>query len=45
MYYVCWDTPIAQIKDMQNVSKFWADNILEYIATGKRFGHNNNIKE
>lgn len=38
MYYVCWDTPIAQIKDMQNVSKFWADNILEYIATGKRFG-------
>lgn len=38
MHYVCWDTPIYQIKDMQNVSKFWADCILEYIATGKRFG-------
>lgn len=37
MYYVCWDTPIIQIKDIQNVSRFWADNILEYIATGKKF--------
>ena len=38
MYYVCWDTVITDIKDIQNVSKFWADCILEYIATGKRFG-------
>ncbi|MGN0437784.1 MAG: hypothetical protein ACI4F4_04615 [Lachnospiraceae bacterium] len=38
MYYVCWDTPVTQIKDMQIISKAWADNILEYIATGKRFG-------
>lgn len=38
MYYVCWDSPVVQLKDMQNVSKFWADSILEYIATGKKFG-------
>lgn len=38
LLYVCWDTPLYQIKDIQSVSKAWADNILEYIATGTRFG-------
>lgn len=36
--YVCWDSPIHNLKDMQNVSKMWADCICEYIKTGKRFG-------
>lgn len=36
--YVCWDTPINNIRDMINVSKLWADCIQEYIATGKTFG-------
>lgn len=36
-HYVCWLNDIAQLKDMQNISKAWADNILEYIATGKTF--------
>lgn len=38
LHYVCWDTPLYQIKDIQIVSKAWADNILEYIATGTKFG-------
>lgn len=37
-YWVCWDTPIANLKDMQTVSKLWADNLLRYIATGQSFG-------
>lgn len=36
--YVCWDSPVNTLKDMQTISKVWADNIQEYIATGKRFG-------
>ncbi len=36
--YVCWDTNIKTLRDMQNVSRAWADNIQEYIATGRRFG-------
>lgn len=36
--YVCWDRPVNSLKDMQIISKAWADNIQEYIATGKRFG-------
>ncbi len=36
--YVCWDTPIQSLKDMQTISRVWADNIQEYIATGKTFG-------
>ena len=36
--YVCWDQPINTLKDMQTISRVWADNIQEYIATGKKFG-------
>lgn len=36
--YVCWDCSVNSLKDMQTISKVWADNIQEYIATGKRFG-------
>lgn len=36
--YVCWDSPVNTLKDMQTISKVWADNLQEYIATGKRFG-------
>ena len=36
--YVCWDRPVNTLKDMQTISKVWADNIQEYIATGRRFG-------
>ena len=36
--YVCWDRPVDTLKDMQTISRIWADNIQEYIATGKRFG-------
>ena len=36
--YVCWNCDVATLKEMQTISKFWADNIQEYIATGKRFG-------
>ncbi|MGN0485431.1 MAG: hypothetical protein ACI4HI_17975 [Lachnospiraceae bacterium] len=36
--YVCWDSPVNSLKDMQTISKVWADNIQEYIATGKLFG-------
>lgn len=36
--YVCWDRPVATLKDMQTISKVWADNIQEYIATGRKFG-------
>ena len=36
--YICWNTTITSLKDMQNISRVWADSIQEYIATGKRFG-------
>ena len=36
--YVCWDRPVSSLKDMQTISKAWADNMQEYIATGRRFG-------
>ena len=36
--YVCWNSDIYTLRDMQTVSKFWADCMMEYIATGKRFG-------
>ena len=36
--YVCWDRSVNSLKDMQTISRVWADNIQEYIATGKRFG-------
>lgn len=35
--YVCWDSPVNSLSDMQTISRVWADNIQEYIATGKRF--------
>ena len=34
-YYICWDRPIDNLKDMQTVSRVWADSIQEYIATGR----------
>lgn len=37
-YWVCWDTPVSSLKDMQTISRVWANNVQEYIATGKRFG-------
>ena len=36
--YVCWDCPVNSLKDMQTISRVWADSIQEYIATGKKFG-------
>lgn len=36
--YVCWNTKIRTLKEMQTISRVWANNIQEYIATGKRFG-------
>lgn len=36
--YVCWDRAVTSLKDMQTISKVWADSIQEYIATGKKFG-------
>ena len=36
--YVCWDSQVNSLKDMQTISRVWADSIQEYIATGKRFG-------
>ena len=36
--YVCWDSAVTSLKDMQTISRVWADCIQEYIATGKRFG-------
>lgn len=36
--YICWDSAVNSLKDMQTISRVWADNIQEYIATGKRFG-------
>ena len=35
--YVCWDTPVNSLKDMQTISRVWADNVQEYIATGRIF--------
>ena len=36
-YYICWDRQVNSLKDMQIISRRWADSIQEYIATG-RFG-------
>lgn len=36
--YICWNRTVTSLKDMQNISRVWADSIQEYIATGKRFG-------
>ena len=37
-YWVCWDSPVNTLKDMQAISRVWADSVQEYIATGKLFG-------
>ena len=37
-YWVCWDTPVNSLKDMQTISRVWANSVQEYIVTGKRFG-------
>lgn len=37
VYWVCWDRNVNTLKDMQNISKAWADSLMEYIATGKLF--------
>lgn len=37
-YWVCWDRPVNSLKEIQAISRAWADHIQEYIATGKRFG-------
>ncbi len=36
--YICWNQEVTSLKDMQTISRVWADSIQEYIATGKRFG-------
>lgn len=37
-YYVCWNSTIPTLKQMQTTSKIWADNIQKYIQTGQSFG-------
>lgn len=36
-YYICWDRQVETLKDIQIISRRWADSIQEYISTG-RFG-------
>ena len=36
--YICWNREVLSLKDIQTISRVWADNIQEYIATGKHFG-------
>ena len=36
--YVCWNKDIGTKKGAQDVSRVWADNIQQYIETGRRFG-------
>lgn len=36
-YWICRDPQPATLRDAQNVSRVWADCIMEYIATGKTF--------
>ena len=36
--YICWDSKVTSLSDMQNISREWADCIQEYKASGKRFG-------
>lgn len=37
MRYICWDQKVATLKDMQTISRQWADNVQKYIATGRSF--------
>jgi len=41
--YICWNSRVVNLKDMQNISRVWADSVQEYIATGKRFGAEQNL--
>lgn len=34
-HYICWDRKVDTLKDMQTISRYWADRIQEYIATGR----------
>ena len=36
--FVCWNTPILNLSEIQSVSKLWADKIQKYISTGEQFG-------
>jgi hypothetical protein len=36
--YICWNSDVRTLKDMQAISRVWANSIQEYISTGKRFG-------
>ena len=36
-YWICRDPQPTTLRDAQNVSRVWADCIMEYIATGKTF--------
>lgn len=36
--YICWNGRVTSLKDIQTISRHWADAIQEYIETGKRFG-------
>ncbi len=36
--YVCWDGAVTSLKDMQTISRDWADAHQEHIVSGKRFG-------
>ncbi len=35
--YVCWDSPITRLSDMQTIARVWADNLQSYIANGTTF--------
>lgn len=37
-HWICWDSPLTSLSEIQSVSRVWADSLQEYIATGKRFG-------
>ncbi len=41
--YICWNSRVVNLKDMQNISRVWADSVQEYIATGRRFGAEQNL--
>ena len=35
--YICWSGSVNNLKDIQNISRAWADNAQEYMVTGKQF--------
>lgn len=38
VYWVCWDSAVESLKDIQTISRVWADALQEYITTGALFG-------